>query len=71
MIWLKGCPKCKGELADNKDTFGYYIYCVQCGYQLSEVQIGKLWTHTLNRVGRRPAAQPPVQVQELSVVADP
>lgn len=48
MIWIKGCPKCKGELTDNKDTFGYYIYCVQCGYQLTESQIGKIWTYTLN-----------------------
>ncbi|MBI2171979.1 MAG: hypothetical protein HYU30_08190 [Chloroflexi bacterium] len=61
MVWLKGCPKCRGELTDNKDTYGYYIYCVQCGYHLTEAQIGKLWTHTLNRKAGKPAPQPQPQ----------
>lgn len=50
MIWFKGCPKCKGELEDNKDMFGYYIHCLQCGYHLSEPQIGKLWDFTMRSV---------------------
>ena len=69
MIWLKGCPKCKGELSDNKDAFGYYIYCVQCGYQLSEVQIGKLWTYTLNRSGIAPPVRPSARTVASSKVA--
>ncbi|MBI4338978.1 MAG: hypothetical protein HY680_03395 [Chloroflexi bacterium] len=67
MIWLRGCPKCRGELADEKDAFGYYIYCLQCGYQLSEVQIGKLWTFTLNRRARQSASRP-VEQQPAALV---
>ncbi|MBI4310394.1 MAG: hypothetical protein HY681_01325 [Chloroflexi bacterium] len=64
MLWLKGCPKCKGELTDNKDPFGYYVYCVQCGYQLNEAQIGKLWTHSLDRTAGKPPARPQPQQQD-------
>ena len=70
MIWLKGCPRCKGELADNKDTYGYYIYCVQCGYQLNEVQIGKLWTYTLNLRTQKAAPAPLPQKSEMAAMAD-
>lgn len=33
MIWLKACPKCaKGDLYLEKDMYGEYIRCLQCGY---------------------------------------
>ena len=33
MIWLKGCPKCEGDLYLRKDAYGGHRSCLQCGYQ--------------------------------------
>ena len=31
MYWLKGCNKCGGDLYLEKDRFGSYVSCLQCG----------------------------------------
>ncbi len=38
MLWLKGCPRCGGDLHENQDVYGYYISCLQCGYYLKDAQ---------------------------------
>lgn len=37
MIWLKGCPRCGGDLVQESDTYGPYASCIQCGAQLELV----------------------------------
>ena len=32
MMYLKGCPKCHGDLFEEKDHFGKYTSCAQCGF---------------------------------------
>jgi len=33
MLKLKGCPKCKkGDVVLDRDHYGWYEYCIQCGY---------------------------------------
>ena len=32
MVWLKECPRCRGDLYLNKDTYVWYRKCLQCGY---------------------------------------
>ena len=33
MLKLEGCAKCKkGDVAIDKDQYGWYEYCLQCGY---------------------------------------
>ena|GEM_PF-5130578 len=33
MLRLKSCPKCKtGAVGVDRDHYGWYEYCVQCGY---------------------------------------
>ena len=32
MLKLKGCPKCHGDLYLNRDMYGKYLTCLQCGY---------------------------------------
>lgn len=32
MMFLKGCPKCSGDMHLNKDLYGQYVTCFQCGY---------------------------------------
>lgn len=31
-MFLKGCPKCMGDMLLNKDAYGQYVTCLQCGY---------------------------------------
>lgn len=32
MVRLKGCPRCKGDVAIHKDHHGWYEQCIQCGF---------------------------------------
>ena len=33
MVWYKSCPKCgRGDLMLERDTYGWFRQCVQCGY---------------------------------------
>jgi DNA-directed RNA polymerase subunit M/transcription elongation factor TFIIS len=32
MMFLKACPRCRGDLYINRDIYGTYLECVQCGY---------------------------------------
>lgn len=38
MTWLKCCPRCNGDLCENKDFYGHYMACIQCGHYLNEVE---------------------------------
>jgi uncharacterized protein YbaR (Trm112 family) len=41
MVWLKACPKCKGDLFLDEEHYGKYKSCIQCGYikDLTDVPI--------------------------------
>lgn len=47
MFWLKGCPKCGGDLHDEKDIHGFYVACLQCGRYLTHQQESALWPKRL------------------------
>ncbi len=32
MLQLKACPRCRGDLHTNRDLYGNYTQCLQCGY---------------------------------------
>lgn len=32
MFWFKGCPRCTGDLYEDRDQYGPFITCVQCGF---------------------------------------
>jgi uncharacterized protein YbaR (Trm112 family) len=38
MIWLKQCPRCRGDLVLDSDRYGMYVYCLQCGHQINELE---------------------------------
>ena len=38
MLWLKTCPKCSGDLSQERDDYGPYIQCTQCGLVLNQIQ---------------------------------
>lgn len=43
VFYFKGCPRCKGDVYVEKDSFGTYRKCIQCG-RMQELEL------------RRPAA---------------
>ena len=32
MLFLKCCPRCKGDIYVDKDTYGHFMECLQCGF---------------------------------------
>ena len=32
MFWLKGCPRCSGDLYHDRDQYGHFVTCAQCGF---------------------------------------
>jgi hypothetical protein len=56
MVWLKACPRCKGDLFLDEDHYGKYKSCIQCGYikDLTDVPIAMPsgWNWRQQRPGR-------------------
>ena len=34
VLYLKACPRCKGDVHTNRDMYGHYGECLQCGYMV-------------------------------------
>lgn len=32
MLLFKGCPRCRGDLYLDRDVYGMFLVCAQCGY---------------------------------------
>ena len=32
MFWFKFCPRCFGDLFENRDHYGPFVTCMQCGF---------------------------------------
>ena len=42
MVWIRCCPRCNGDLQDNRDIYGNYFVCIQCGYYLTDSEASRL-----------------------------
>jgi len=42
---LKGCPRCGGDIFIDRDQYGWYEYCIQCGYINDTKRSVKLGQH--------------------------
>jgi len=43
VLRLKSCPKCKrGDIGVDRDQYGWYEYCIQCGYMRNLVSMVEL-----------------------------
>ena len=38
MFWLKFCPRCQGDLYQDRDSYGTYISCMQCSHYLTQAE---------------------------------
>ena len=54
MFWLKACPKCAGALHLERDIYGWYLTCVNCGHHLDFVEesLSRKVTHHRTPVAR-------------------
>ncbi len=41
-FWLGCCSKCDGDLYENRDHYGAYIACIQCGRYLTGAETARL-----------------------------
>lgn len=32
MFLLKACPRCRGDIYVDRDSYGSFLHCMQCGY---------------------------------------
>ena len=56
MVDFKACPRCQGDINTNRDMYGEYMECLQCGYTLDIVPEPKKqidWTKTRGKPGRK------------------
>jgi hypothetical protein len=43
VLILKSCPKCKtGTIGVDRDQYGWYEYCIQCGYVRDLIDMAQL-----------------------------
>lgn len=51
MFYFKACPKCKGDMHLDRDAYGSYRKCIQCGriieMEISQPGTGKVETEKL------------------------
>jgi hypothetical protein len=57
MMWLKGCPRCQGDLYEEPAVGAHsvavrFVSCLQCGHSLSEQEELRLWRPSATRVSR-------------------
>ena len=38
MLYFRACPRCQGDMITNRDVYGVYKVCLQCGHM---VDLGK------------------------------
>jgi len=35
ILYLKACPRCKGDVKYESDVYGKFLECLQCGFLIS------------------------------------
>ncbi len=59
MVQYRACPRCQGDLKQNRDMYGEYKECLQCGYTRDIQPKPKRefdWAKSRGKPGRRPKA---------------
>jgi hypothetical protein len=58
MVWMKTCPRCRGDLALDYDLDGPFIGCIQCGAVLSKEEAQSLVRTSLGVWRKQAISQP-------------
>ena len=38
MLYFKACPRCKGDMRRDRDVYGEFMQCLQCGHMADLVK---------------------------------
>jgi len=52
MIHLKSCPKCHGDMYLDKDAYGSFRQCLQCGFMKDLVDPSQILAQALKPKGK-------------------
>ena len=55
VMYLKACPRCEGDMHSNRDMYGSYKECLQCGHMVDLVKPSKLLSLLVPRSGKKVA----------------
>lgn len=70
MMWLKACPRCRGDLFLDSDAYGRFVSCIQCGNILDKAQERMLFRVTAQLPRRKPqVVRTPQSVESQSAAA--
>ncbi|MBI4339669.1 MAG: hypothetical protein HY680_06915 [Chloroflexi bacterium] len=64
MLWFKQCQRCEGDLYLDRDMYGPFVACLQCGYYLTDTQV-----KTILATGRLEPERKEGQMKEAVLVA--
>lgn len=45
MLQMQKCPRCSGDLYDERDQYGEYFACLQCGYLQEKPEVAARERH--------------------------
>ncbi len=54
MFWLKTCPRCKGDLFLDNNSYEQSVVCLQCGNRIYEIQGAHHLRTTISGMKRSP-----------------
>jgi hypothetical protein len=40
MFWFNRCPRCSGDLFEDRDLYGKFVMCIQCGLHRDVPSVG-------------------------------
>ena len=55
MMYFKECPRCQGDLHSNRDMYGEYKECLQCGYMVDIEKPNSLFSVQVPRAKKKAA----------------
>ena len=56
MLYLKACQRCKGDMHSNRDMYGPYQECLQCGHMVYLEQPRRMLQMRKSILGRKQVA---------------
>ncbi|MCH7746024.1 MAG: hypothetical protein IIC84_08130 [Chloroflexi bacterium] len=56
MVHLKDCPRCRGDMYTERDIYGTYKECLQCGHMIDLPKPGKIISEALIAEAKKEAA---------------
>ena len=60
MVMFKACPRCQGDMHENRDMYGEYRECLMCGY-MADIRkpglFGMEMAPAPKKVSKRPATE--------------